>query len=97
MIGALGAQFGLLAFAAAILAGLLAGNSAGTVLTRALLSLVAAALIGQAAGAALKVVLRDHLQSKKRLIDQEHVREMDAIRAAATQSDAAASKPQARA
>ncbi len=72
------AQLGLLAFTVAILAGLYAGNSATVILTRALLALLAGAVVGQLAGWAAKAVLRDHLQRRKLQIDREHA---DAVRA----------------
>jgi hypothetical protein len=74
MVGQIAAQVALLAFAAAIVAGLHAGNSATTVLLRALLTLAAALLLGSAAAWTVKLVLRDHVQRAKREIDQEHVR-----------------------
>jgi hypothetical protein len=72
MARSIGAQLGLLAFAAAIVAGLYAGNSATTILVRALIVMVAACAAGQAVGWAAKQVLRDHLQRKKQAIDREH-------------------------
>lgn len=89
MIGSLGAQLGLLAFAVAIFAGLLAGNSAGTVLSRALMVLALAVLVGQMAAATIKLVLRDHLQRRKLAIDRQHLKEMETIRQPAPNSDAA--------
>ena len=73
MVGSLSAQIALLAFAAAIVAGLAAGNSAATVLTRALVAMVAALLVGKLAAGSIKLVLRDHLQRRKLAIDQAHV------------------------
>jgi NhaP-type Na+/H+ or K+/H+ antiporter len=72
MVRSTSAQLGLLAFAVAIVAGLNVGNSATLVLSRALLALVAGALLGQIAGWAARAVLRDFLQRKKLGIDQEH-------------------------
>ncbi len=78
-----GAQLGLLAFAVAIVAGLYAGNSTTVVLTRALLALLAGAVVGQFAGWAAKAVLRDHLQRKKLEIDRQHSEAVRALSAAA--------------
>lgn len=73
MVRSIGAQIGLLAFAVALLAGLYAGNSAAVVLTRALIAMAVGAVVGQVAGWAARLVLRDHLQKKKLQIDQEHM------------------------
>jgi len=72
MIGSISAQVALLAFAAAIAAGLYAGNSAVTVLMRAMVAMVIALLAGKLAGWTTKLVLRDYLQRKKLRIDQSH-------------------------
>ena len=72
MARSIGAQLGLLAFTAAIVAGLYAGNSPTTILVRALLVMLVACACGQAVGWAGKQVLRDHLQRKKQAIDGEH-------------------------
>ena len=82
MVRSIGAQLGLLAFASAIVAGLYAGNAPTTILLRALLVMVAACLLGQAAGWLGKLVLRDHLQRRKLEIDQAH---QEAVRAAQAQ------------
>jgi hypothetical protein len=79
MIGSLCAQIALLAFAAAIVAGLYAGNTPVTVLTRALVAMVVALLIGKLAGWTNRLVLHDHLRRKKLAIDQAH---LDAAREA---------------
>lgn len=73
MIGTLGSQVGLLAFAMAIFAGIHAGNSPFTILSRALLIMVFAALVGQFAAATARAVLREYLQSLKVTIDREHL------------------------
>ncbi|MEW6252803.1 MAG: hypothetical protein AB1716_19375 [Planctomycetota bacterium] len=91
MIQHTGAQLGLLAFTVAILAGLYAGNSATVVLTRALLVMLAGAVVGQLAGWAAKTVLRDHLQRKKLEIDRRH---FEAVRGLSGEPPAAA--PEAR-
>lgn len=80
MVGSLGAQLALVAFAAAILAGLAAGNSAWTVTTRALLVMVMAVFVGQAVGWVTRLLLRDHLQRAKMRIDSEHLSQVEAIR-----------------
>ena len=65
MVGSISAQVALLAFAAAILAGLYAGNSPVTVLTRALVALLVALLVGKLASWAIKQVWHDHVQRKQ--------------------------------
>lgn len=79
MVGALGAQVGLLAFAVALIVGLAANNAPTVVLTRALLALVGGAVAGQAAGWAAKTVLREYLQKRKLDIDREHFAAMQAL------------------
>jgi len=92
MVQSLGAQVGLLAFAVGLIAGLYAGNDAGTTLIRALLAMIAGAAIGQMAGWMAKLVLRDYLQRKKRQIDREHI---EAVRAlVAAQSPSASPAPE---
>lgn len=77
MVGSLGAQLALLAFSGAVLLGLVAGNTPETILIRALLVMVVAMFIGQFAGMAIKLVLREHLQARKRAIDEQHVQGSD--------------------
>lgn len=72
MVGRLGGQLGLLAFAFGLLAGIAAGNTPTTILTRALLIMVMAVFLGQFVGWAGKLVLRDHLQRRKFEIDRAH-------------------------
>ena len=76
MVRTTGAQIGLLAFAFAIVAGVYADNPATTVMLRALLAMLVAALVGQVAGWTAKLVLRDHLQRRKLRIDREHFEAM---------------------
>jgi hypothetical protein len=76
MVGSLSAQVALLAFAAAIAAGVYAGNAATTVLTRAIVAMFVAYVIGRISSSAVKLVLRDHLQRKKRSIDEAHAAAM---------------------
>lgn len=93
MARGIGAQIGLLAFAAAIVAGLYAGNSMTVILSRALVAMLIGSLVGQAAGWAAKAVLRDHLQRKKVQIDREH---LAAIREMTGDADAASETPVAQ-
>lgn len=79
MTQTIGAQLGLFAFAAALLAGLFAGNTAHVTVLRALAVMIAATLVGQLAGAAAKVVLREYLQRHKTQIDREHTASMAAL------------------
>jgi hypothetical protein len=72
MVGNVGAQVGLLAFAIAVIAGLSAGNAPVTILTRALVGMFAAALVAQVVAWAARSVLREHLQSRKVKIDHDH-------------------------
>ena len=72
MIGSISAQIALLAFAAAIVAGLIAGNSAVVVLQRALIAMFVALMVGKTVCWTTKLVLRDHLQKRKFRIDQAH-------------------------
>jgi len=73
MARAIGVQIGLLAFGAALLAGVAAGNSPVVVLVRALTAMVLGLVVGQVAGAAAHRVLREHLLRKKLAIDREHL------------------------
>lgn len=70
MTSSLSAQIALLAFAAAIAAGLYAGNSTATVLIRALIAMFVGFGVGKLASWTGKLVLRDHLQRKKLAIDR---------------------------
>ncbi len=79
MVRSIGAQVALLAFGVATLAGLIAGNSPATVLTRALVALVVGLIVGQGAAWAGKLVIRDHLQRKKHAIDHEHFEASQAV------------------
>ncbi|MFQ5807130.1 MAG: hypothetical protein ACE5I3_11840 [Phycisphaerae bacterium] len=72
MIGSISVQVALLAFAAAIVAGLSAGNSAVLVLQRALIAMLAGLLVGKFVSWTTKLVLRDYLQRKKLAVDQAH-------------------------
>jgi hypothetical protein len=91
MVRNTGTQIGLLAFAVAIVAGIYAGNSATVVLTRALVALLLGAVVGQAAGWAAKLVLRDYLMRRKLLIDRKH---LEAVRAIKAEYEAAAADPE---
>lgn len=72
MVGSIGAQIGLLAFAAALLAGLVVGNSLTVVLTRSLVAMLGGAVVGQFAGWAAKSILCEYLQRRKHNIDSAH-------------------------
>ena len=72
MVRSIGVQIGLLAFAVAIAAGVYANNPATVVLLRAMAAMVLGLIVGQVAGWAAKLVLRDHLQRRKLSIDQQH-------------------------
>ncbi len=73
MVGRISAQLGLLTFAAAVLAGLSAGNTPETVLERALLATVGIIFIAQFAAWSCKQVVREHLARRKLAIDQAHL------------------------
>jgi hypothetical protein len=79
MVRSTGVQIGLFAFAVALLAGLYAGNSATVVLTRALVAMAGAVVVGQLAAWATRLVLRDHLQHKKLQVDREHLAALEAL------------------
>ncbi len=79
MVRSTGVQIGLFAFTVALVTGLYVGNSATVVLTRALVAMVAAAVVGQLAAWATRLVLRDHLQRKKSQVDREHLAALDAL------------------
>ena len=81
MVGSVGAQLALLAFAVAILAGLQAGNGVVTILTRALICMFIASMVGQLVAWMAKLVLRDFLQARKVKLDQAHVHALEAIEA----------------
>ncbi len=70
MVSSISVQVALLAFALAIVAGLHAGNGAVTVLSRALVAMCVALVVGKLAGGVVRLVLRDHLQSRKFAIDR---------------------------
>jgi hypothetical protein len=80
MIKGIGAQIGLLAFGAAILAGLWAGNSPTTVMLRAVAALIIAFGVGQFGAWAVKLILADYLREKKLQIDREHIEALKSIR-----------------
>jgi len=92
MVRSVGAQFGLLAFGLAILAGLYVGNPPATILLRAVVAATVACAVGQILAGVGKQVLRDHLQKRKLAIDQQHY---EALRAMTRQEQAGAS-PAAR-
>jgi ABC-type nickel/cobalt efflux system permease component RcnA len=79
MVRSTGVQIGLFAFAVALVAGLYVGNSATVVLTRALVSMAVAAVVGQLAAWTARLVLRDHLQRRKQQVDREHLAALEAL------------------
>lgn len=89
MVRTIGAQLALLMFGLATLAGLLAGNSAGTILVRAVVAMFAAYLIGQAAAWCARLVLSEFLRERKRRLDQEH---LEALGTVVADSDSAVSE-----
>lgn len=60
-----GATLGLLAFTIAIIAGLLAQNPVGVILSRSLLALFLFCLLGLALGAAAQMVVAEHETGKQ--------------------------------
>ena len=66
------AQLGLFAFGVTVCAGLFAGNSFSTVVTRALAAMIIMALVAYLAAWAGQIVLRDHLLQRKLKIEREH-------------------------
>jgi len=54
------ASLGLAGFAVAVVAGLAANNATDSILTRALIALIACNLVGTMLGSAVEVVLREH-------------------------------------
>jgi len=95
MIRSTGAQIGLLAFAVAVVAGLYAGNPPTVILLRALFALLGGVVVGQIAGWATKLVLRDHLQKRKLHIDREHLEAMRALTPPADTNEASAEPAEA--
>jgi len=87
MVGSISAQIALLAFAAAIVAGLAAGNSPTTVLMRALVTMFAALMVSKLVTWTTKLILRDHLQHKKLAIDQAHLASLQRSDAAKQSGD----------
>lgn len=87
MVGSIGAQIGLLAFAATLLVGVSVGNGLTVVLTRALVAMFVGALVGQVAGWAAKSILRDHFQRRKHEIDVAHFNAISALNHAASPAD----------
>ncbi len=80
LIGRIGAQVALLAFSLSLLAGLLAGNTPVTVLSRALVMLVVALVLGQFVAWCGHIVLLDYLTQRKAEIDIEHAEQRRRIR-----------------
>ncbi|MBL8880353.1 MAG: hypothetical protein JNG88_14665 [Phycisphaerales bacterium] len=78
MLQTIGAQVALFTFSLAVVAGLQAGNSPLTILTRALICMVGGLFVGQVGAVVCKAVLRDHLQTRKQRIDTAHVKALEA-------------------
>lgn len=75
IIGRIGAQVALLAFSLSLLAGLWVGNPPVTVLSRALLMLVAALLVGHLVAWCGHLVLLEDLTQRKAEIDTRHAQQ----------------------
>ncbi len=73
MIRTLSVQIALLFFAVATAAGLLAGNSPTTILTRAMIAMAVAYPLTQLLAWTARMALRDHLVRRKLNIDREHL------------------------
>ncbi len=80
LIGRIGAQVALLAFSLSLLAGLVAGNTPVTVLSRALVMLVVALVLGQFVAWCGHIVLLDYLTQRKARIDTEHAEQRRQMR-----------------
>lgn len=65
-----GASLGLLAFSISIATGLLARNQPGVILTRAITAMIVFCLIGLAAGAAVSMVVREHVRNREAELEQ---------------------------
>lgn len=88
MIALLSAQVALFAFAVAILAGVCAGNSVVTILSRALIVMLGALFVSQVVAYTSKAVIRDYLMRRKLEIDKGHIDMLDALEAAEAGHDA---------
>lgn len=87
MLSNVGAQLALLAFTAATLLGLHAGNEPATILIRAFVIMAATLALGRAVAALHRLILRDHLQGRKLSLDRAH---LEACAAAAPAAEAGA-------
>ncbi|QOJ14391.1 MAG: hypothetical protein HRU75_06960 [Planctomycetia bacterium] len=83
---AIAAQVALLAFSAALVAGLLAGNTPLTILSRSLIVMLGALIVARVVGECARRVLRDHLQKRKVEIDRSHVDGAEAAPSSAERS-----------
>lgn len=81
MIRRTGAQVGLLAFALALAAGLYAGNTPLTILTRALVALLAGTLTGRGVAWTAQLILNEYVQKRKAELDAAHVERVRALQA----------------
>lgn len=81
MTRSIAAQVGLLSFGVAVLAGLLAGNGALTILGRGIGALLIGVLLGHVVAAAARTLLREHLLGRKMQIDRDHLAALKALTA----------------
>jgi uncharacterized membrane protein len=79
----IGAQIALLGFALALAAGLYAGNTPVTILTRAIVSMFVCLAVGRGAAWAAKLVLQDFWRRRKSEIDRRSAEEFARAEAAA--------------
>lgn len=82
MIHSVSAQLACLSFSLAVVAGLRAGNSFLTVLTRALVAMIVALVIARVVAALGALVIREHLVNRKLDIDRAHLAAVAALNAA---------------
>ncbi len=66
-----GACLGLLAFVTAIISGLIAGHEPRDILSRSIIAMIVFCLIGLAAGAAVSIVVREHVRNREAKLDDE--------------------------
>lgn len=75
MTRCIGAQIALLGFALAVAAGLYAGNTATTILSRAVIALFVGLAVGRGAAWAAKLALQDFWRRRKNEIDRRSAEE----------------------
>ncbi|TWT44308.1 hypothetical protein RAS1_07200 [Phycisphaerae bacterium RAS1] len=88
MIHSISAQLACLSFSLAVVAGVRAGNSFFTVLTRALVAMIVVLVVARIVAALGAVVIREHLVSRKLGIDRAHVAAIAAMNADAESNPA---------